>query len=152
MTDFSFYSYSSGIFVTFKKLYGKEYDLRGCIGYLRPITLDQIEDYAINRYLWLLWFILTILVLSMTLVLIPSPSMRSLSWTAPSLFSTILKRARSGINGLYLLFLHDDLHRSVLTASSSLSRETTTTTITAPPSCLRLLRSKVFFMSKTVTT
>ena len=51
MTDFSFYSYSSGIFVTFKKLYGKEYDLRGCIGYLRPITLDQIEDYAINRYL-----------------------------------------------------------------------------------------------------
>ena len=37
-----------GIFVTFKKLYGKEYDLRGCIGYLRPITLDQIEDYAIN--------------------------------------------------------------------------------------------------------
>ncbi|KAK8790026.1 hypothetical protein WA158_006806 [Blastocystis sp. Blastoise] len=37
-----------GIFVTFKKFNHGEYDLRGCIGYLSPISISDIDRYAIS--------------------------------------------------------------------------------------------------------
>ena len=40
----------SGIFVTLQKMKGKNKELRGCIGSIAPITLDNMQRYALYRY------------------------------------------------------------------------------------------------------